>query len=149
MRNAVVAIALLLATSACGAAEVVCRHAVGRVYGAHGPEDGATRIDETDSAPDAVYTIKWQSGQPFGEVSVASGGGRIFKYSASLIQESEQQVTLSVHNPDTVWLYSVFPKSRLALISQHNTDIVSESGGGAVGSVMLAPCSAPTSRSGA
>ena len=109
----------------------VCKEPTGRVLGVNGTVLGDGReLDEPDSITGGLFTILWPRSEDRGQIiSQGSGGGEPSADIGKVIFKSDEQVTFLVTYPSAVWLYSLYPKRGLLLISSHNNGLAIDEGG--------------------
>jgi hypothetical protein len=86
------------------------------------------------------FTLTWEVGRNEAQVVIqGAGGGAPLLEKAVHIHSSEETITFIVTYPTAVWLYSVFPKPRRLLVTQHTNGYFADSGG-AIAKSMEARC---------
>ena len=124
---------LLLSTLSVPAHAVtaVCKNPTGRVLGQAGTilERGEP-IDEPDGMKGGTFTIMWNRGDNEAKlISQGVGGDEPLTDQAMRVFESDEQVSFLVRYPSAVWLYSLFTKPKLLLITAHNNGASIDTGG--------------------
>lgn len=139
--NKIVAmLSLALLSSAVHAGTAVCKDAVGRTYGQHSSERGIERIDGDDGMAGVIFVVTWgKAAKP----TVITSDSRLnlnLTREALLIRVQPDQVDIvTTSHVDDEWLFSIFPKSKVALITTHGTG-ASAARNGAVATTLLAQC---------
>jgi hypothetical protein len=132
--------AMLAAATPSIAATAVCRDAIGHDYGERGPESDGKRVDVADSMRGVTFIFSWVKGAK--SVSVTTSDTRFNRNLTNtgiVINEAPEQISFAAWDTSVVWMYSIFPKAQVALISSHGTDAESR-GGGAIAVSLLATC---------
>jgi hypothetical protein len=122
------------------ATTAVCQNATGHAYGQRGQEGEGKRIDFADSMKTDTFIFSWSTAEKPASVTISDS--RIKRNNsqlAAIVSQTAEQISFAVGDPTTTWLYSIFPKSSVALISRHETDAMSK-GGGAIATSFLATC---------
>ena len=119
----------------------VCTNPIGRILGQAGTAmQRGQVIDEPDGMAGGTFTIIWENGQNQAKiVSQGSGGGEPLTDDAIQVFDDDEQVSFLVIYTSAVWLYSLFTKPKLLLITAHNNG-VSVDTGGAIIKALKAKC---------
>ena len=122
------------------ATTAVCQNATGHAYGQRGQEGEGKRADYADSMKTDTFIFSWSTAGKPASVTISSPvTKRNNSQLATMVSKTPEQVSFTVGDSTTAWLYSIFPKSSVALISRHDTDAMSHDGG-AIATSFLATC---------
>jgi hypothetical protein len=111
----------------------VCRNPVGRVLGVHGAFGEGKQIDAVDGMPGGLFTFVRERGERRVQViSQGTGGGAPMTDTGIQVFSSSEQTSFLVVYPSAVWMYSLYEKPRMLLISVHNNGVSIDSGGAVV-----------------
>lgn len=124
----------LLQTTAAHALTAVCKEPTGRIFGVHGTILGKGKaLDEPDGMKGGMFTIVWNRGQKQVQItSQGSGGGEPMTDTGIRVFESDEQVSFLVVYSSAVWLYSIYTKPKLLLMTAHNNGASIDVGGAVV-----------------
>jgi hypothetical protein len=130
---------LLHATTA-HAVTAVCKEPTGRIFGVDGTVLGKGKaLDEPDGMKGGRFTIVWNRSQKQAQItSQGSGGGEPMTDTGIRVFESDEQVSFLVVYPSSVWLYSLYRKPKLLLMTTHNNGVAIDVGGAVVKSFKAA-----------
>lgn len=119
----------------------VCKDPAGRVIGQAGTVlERGEPIDEPDGMKGGTFTIIWNRGENEAKVvSQGTGGGEPLTDQGIRVFEADEQVSFLVRYPSAVWLYSLFKRPKLLLITAHNNGASIDTGG-AVNKAYKAKC---------
>lgn len=119
----------------------VCHNPTGRNLGIHGLMLGGGKpIDEPDRIARATFTVLWNTGEREATiVTQNSGGGTPMTERATVVLQTNEQLSLLVVLESAVWLYSVYPKPKMLIMSSHNNGMAMDVGG-AVAKTFQARC---------
>ena len=125
---------VLLQATAAHALTAVCKEPTGRIFGIHGTGLGKGKaLDEPDGMKGGMFSIVWNSGQKQAQItSQGSGGGEPMTDTGIRVFESDEQVSFLVVYPSSVWLYSLYRKPKLLLMTSHNNGASIDVGGAVV-----------------
>jgi len=138
-RIACILICLALGAPAYGLT-AVCKNATGRILGIHGATFGGKAIDEPDGISGATFTVLWNAGDSEAKiVTQSAGGGTPTTERALVVFQSNEQLSFLVLYDSAVWLYSVYPKPKVLIMSSHNNGMAVDAGG-AVAKTFQARC---------
>lgn len=131
---------LVLAPTHLKATTAVCQNAIGHAYGQRGQDGEGKRVDYADSMKTDTFIFSWSTAEKSASVTISNPLiKRNNSQLATMVSETSGQVSFAAGDSTTSWLYSIFPKSSVALISRHDTDAMSHSGG-AIATSFLATC---------
>ena len=124
----------LLNATAVHALTAVCKEPTGRIFGVHGTVLGKGKpLDEPDGMKGGVFTIVWSHGQKQAQIiNQGSGGGKPMTDSGIRVFETDEQVSFLVVYQSAVWLYSLYSKPKLLLMTAHNNGVSIDVGGAVV-----------------
>src|SRR3989344_2810349 len=124
----------LLHATAAHAVTAVCKEPTGRIFGIHGTALGKGKaLDEPDGMKGVMFTIVWNRGQKQAQItSHGSGGSEPMTDTGIRVFESDEQVSFLVVYPSAVWLYSLYRRPKLLLMTVHNNGVSIDVGGAVV-----------------
>ena len=124
----------LLNATTVHALTAVCKEPTGRIFGVHGTVLGKGKpLDEPDGMKGSMFTIVWSHGQKQAQIiSQGSGGGKPMTDSGIRVFETDEQVSFLVVYQSAVWLYSLYSKPKLLLMTAHNNGVSIDVGGAVV-----------------
>lgn len=124
----------LLHVTAAHAVTAVCKEPTGRIFGVHGTVLGKGKVlDEPDGMKGGMFTIVWNRGQKQAQItSQGSGGGEPMTDTGIRVFASDEQISFLVVYPSSVWLYSLYRKPKLLLMTAHNNGASIDAGGAVV-----------------
>lgn len=118
----------------------VCKSPTGRMLGLHGKIGSGRVVDEPDGMKDGLFTLVWKDDQRLAQIiRQGSGGGNPLIDMGIPVFKSEEQVSFLVTYPSAVWLYSLYWKPRVLLLTSHNNGLLVDSGG-AIAKSFMAYC---------
>jgi len=120
---------VLLNATAAHALTAVCKEPTGRVYGVHGVLGKGKPVDESDGMKGGMFTIVWSHGQKQAQIISQGSGGKPMTDTGIRVFASDEQVSFLVVYQSAVWLYSLYPKPKLLLITTHNNGAFIDIGG--------------------
>ena len=138
-RDGFVALLLLVAPLGAGAETItaVCKNPAGRAIGI---DSSRAAVNEPDGMLGGQISIKWTMGEKTAQiVSEGPGISTPVPEVAVTVHFTDEQASFVVVNPSTVWLYSLFVRTRHLVITRH-TNGFADLKGGAIGSVLHAAC---------
>ena len=126
----------MLQASISHALTAVCKDPIGRAYGNHGILGQGKVLDEPDDMKGGLFTIIWNEGQNQAQmISQGSGGGSPMTETGFLVFASKEQISFLVTYPSAVWLYSLYSKPKMLLMTTHNNGMSIDTGGAVVKSL--------------
>ena len=138
-RSGFIALILLIVPAGAGAETItaVCKNPAGRAIGI---DSSRAAVNEPDGMLGGQISIKWTMGEKTAQiVSEGPGISTPVPEVAITVHFSDDQASFVVVNPSTVWLYSLFVRTRHLIITRH-TNGLADLKGGAIGSVLHAAC---------
>jgi len=114
----------------------ICRNPAGRIYGQDGTLGGNSFVNAEDGIRDGLFTFTWSVGEDTAQIIWQGRTGTPRRETGFVVHTSDEQISLFVHYPAAAWLYSLFPKPGLLLMSKHTNGVGMDSGGAVVTSLM-------------
>jgi len=118
----------------------ICKEPKGRVIGVEGTKGTNKTVDETEGMRGGKITFTWEVRKNEAQVVVQESGGVPPRYERAVrVYTSDEMHTFLVTYRFAVWVYTIFPKTSLLLMTQHTNEL-SFDRGGAIAKSMEARC---------
>ena len=118
----------------------ICKEPKGRVIGIEGTKGSNKTVDETEGMRGGQITFTWEVRKDEAQVVVQESGGVPPRYERAVrVYTSDEMHTFLVTYRFAVWVYTIFPKTSLLLMTQHTNEL-SLDRGGAIAKSMEARC---------
>jgi hypothetical protein len=132
-RFVLIVILALIPFSSATALTAVCKNPIGRILGIHGTIFKGKTFDEPDAISNATFTLIWKKGEKEAQIiSQSTGGGTPATERALLIFDTNEQSTFLVLYESAVWMYSIYPKPKILILTSHNNGMSIDTGGAVV-----------------